>query len=287
MMKGKKIGLVLSGGGAMGAAHVGVLQVLSQYHIPIDIVTGTSMGALVGGFYASGMTYEDMKNRILSFKRTTLIDLNIFNIFQEGILGGKKVSKYIDNCVKDKTIEGCITKFGCIATDLVSGKKVELTSGNLSMAIRASIALPGLFLPVKMNGMDLYDGGMTDNLPIELAKKMGADIIIAVDVTGYKKEGKLNRPWTVLLSGFNRALARIVELSDNKADVLIKIEQPDVHMTDFTKNKMMKSFKYGKDAVLPRMPEIIELMNKNNIKVFDRKKAKPRLYKANNVKNSI
>lgn len=265
MINGKKIGLVLSGGGAMGFAHIGVLQVLSQNHVPIDIVTGTSMGALIGGLYASGMNYEEMKKRVGEFKSTTLMDFDPFLLFKSGIMGGKKLTKYLRTLYGDIKIEDCPTTFGCVATDLLTGDMVELTSGDLCDAVRASIAIPGVFTGVKKDGMELYDGGMTDNLPINLARKLGADVVIAIYVSPYKKEADLRRSLSVLVSGFNRATDSVVRALNEHADVFIQVDQPDVYVMSFSKPKINKSLKYGIKAAEDAMPELLKTLKKKGV----------------------
>ena len=158
-MKNKKVAVVLSGGGALGIAHLGVLEVLEQHNIPIDIITGTSMGALIGGLYSAGVSIEALRKKLLSFKRNHIVDIDMFALVKNGLLKGKKVVRYIENIVGNKKIEDCQKAFGCVATDLEKGEIVEITTGKLSNAIRSSIAVPGIFAPAQRLNKDLYDGG--------------------------------------------------------------------------------------------------------------------------------
>ncbi|MES9969637.1 MAG: patatin-like phospholipase family protein [Candidatus Thiodiazotropha sp.] len=207
------IGLVLSGGGARGAAHVGVLKVLEELRIPIDYIAGTSMGAIVGGLYASGMTAEalhqvvteadwggllsDRTPRALrSFRRKGdeigfLVDFDV-GIDESGLIfpGGLVQGQNLEIELKRHTIpvisiddfDSLPIPFRAIATDIVSGEAVVLDSGDLATAMRASMSAPGIFKPVKNDGRLLVDGGIANNLPIQVVREMGADILIVVDV---------------------------------------------------------------------------------------------------------
>ncbi|MEN7972810.1 MAG: patatin-like phospholipase family protein [Verrucomicrobiota bacterium] len=207
-----KIGLVLGGGGALGFAHVGVLQVMEELQIPIDYIGGTSMGAIVAGMYASGMSpaemerqfttlnwWEVLKDRsphpFLDYRRKVddkrlmgmefgLKDWRV--VFSPGVAYGQKLNNVLEtfsiNSVGITDFDQLNIPYRAVATDLRSGSSVTLKSGNLAEAMRASMAVPGAFTPVRMDGMVLVDGGVLNNVPVEAIKKMGADIIIAIDV---------------------------------------------------------------------------------------------------------
>lgn len=207
-----KIGLVLGGGGALGLAHVGVLQELEELQIPIDYIGGTSMGAVVAGMYASGMSPEEMERRFLALDwwdvlkdrssyqyldyRRKLDDkrfmgmefgLKDWNILHSpGMAYGQKLNNVLETFTLNSTgitdFDQLNIPYRAVATDLRSGKSVTLKSGNLAKAMRASMAVPGAFTPVRMDGMVLVDGGILKNIPIDVVKGMGADIVIAVDV---------------------------------------------------------------------------------------------------------
>lgn len=208
-----KIGLVLGGGGARGVAHIGVLQELERLQIPIDAIAGTSMGALVGGLYASGMTADELEDLVqsldwaaalsdqparddLSFRRKQ--DDRAYPIdFELGVRGSTFVlpdgvvqGHELDLLLRKLTLEvshissfdDLPIPFRAIAADIVTGDMVVLGSGDLAMALRASMSVPGAFAPADVDGRKLVDGGIAGNLPIDIAKQMGVDIVIAVDV---------------------------------------------------------------------------------------------------------
>lgn len=225
----KKVGLVLGGGGAKGAAEVGVLKVLEEADIPIDYIAGTSIGAIVGGLYAIGYDAADIdslyrnqdwlfllsdqvkresetflskeerekyivhiplsRERKVSLPTGYVKGQNIFNLFSKLTVGYHQVDDFSNLPIP----------FRCVAVDLVDGKEVVFSSGSLPMAMRASMSIPGVFAPVEWNGMMLMDGGALNNLPVDVAREMGADVIICVDLsTGWKKKEELKSPSAVV-----------------------------------------------------------------------------------------
>ena len=184
MINGKKIGLVLSGGGAKGFAHIGVLKVLEQNGIVPDIIVGTSMGSTMGGLYASGMSLNELELKCLELKPIDLFDLNAFNITKAGIIAGKKFIKLIEKNTKQQLIEDFPIKYACVACDIKTGKEYIFDKGKFSVATRTSCAIPGIFAPVKKDDMMLVDGGVINNIPTNVAYDMGADYVISVDCIG-------------------------------------------------------------------------------------------------------
>ncbi|WP_175856119.1 patatin-like phospholipase family protein [Burkholderia anthina] len=207
------IGLVLSGGGARGYAHLGVLKVLEENRIPIDCIAGTSMGAVVGGLYASGMAADEMQKRLsevnladIAFDVTDRADLPQSSrederLYINGLtLGfGKKGVKAPVGLVQGNRLQALLANwtaavptnqpfnqlpipYRAVATDLQTGQMVVLDHGSLPLAIRASMAMPGLFAPAEINGRALVDGGLVSNLPVDTARQMGANVVIAVDI---------------------------------------------------------------------------------------------------------
>ena len=177
--KRHKVGLILTGGAARGYCHVGVLSVLEEYHIPIDFIIGISMGSIVGGYYSYGYSIDQMINIARHFKLMSLIEIN--RPFT-GFLSGDKLEKIFIRDVDHVNIENLKKKLIIIATDLITQKMVIFDHGPLYIAMRASSAIPGVFDPVKYKNMLLVDGGVLTNYPIDLARKMGADIIIVSNV---------------------------------------------------------------------------------------------------------
>ena len=221
-----KVGVVLGGGGARGASHIGVLKYIEELGIPVDFVAGTSMGSIIGGFYALGYTPDELTDLIagidwseyignkndrtmMSYEMRKRNSTTIFNVpfsdesFFDSDPNAKFVSQlpsaYVNNsslvnlfndlCVgyqEEMDFNDLPIPFACVATDMISGKEVVLRSGSVPTAMRASMAIPGLFSPVKMGDMVLVDGGLVNNFPADVLREMGADIIIGVEVTSMK-----------------------------------------------------------------------------------------------------
>jgi NTE family protein len=209
-----KIGLALSGGGARGAAHIGVLKVLEEHRVPIDYIAGTSMGSIVGGLYASGMSTDELESVISevdwadafvdriprkdrSFRRKRDDDLYLVKNkpgvapggfrFPPGILDGQKVDillkKYTLPVVTVRNFDDLSIPFRAVAADIATGEAVVLDHGDLALAMRASMSIPVVFAPREIDGRLLVDGGVAANLPIDVVRRMGADIVIAVDIS--------------------------------------------------------------------------------------------------------
>jgi NTE family protein len=208
-----RVGLVLSGGGARGLAHVGVLKALEEARIPIDLIVGTSMGAIVGGLYASGMSPAELENELLAVDWSGLFngesprdvrtqrqkeeDFAFSPVLQLGFRDGEfrlptgavstrsleaLLRRYTLRTRRLASFDGLPTPFRAIATDLESGQAVVMDDGDLASALRASMSVPGVFSPLEINGRILGDGGLVNNLPIDVARRMGADVVIAVNI---------------------------------------------------------------------------------------------------------
>ncbi len=257
----KKVGIALSGGSAYGYAHIGVLEVLEENNIPVDIITGTSMGALVGGVYASGVSIEDMHKKLSNFSKRKMVDVNPLFLSNGGLIIGNKVNQILKSMIGNKTLEECKIPFKAVATNIANGEKHVFETGSLVQAIRASISVPGMFKPVKIDNMVLVDGGLCDNMPVEEARKMGADVVIGVDVcTYYKKQNNLRTMIDVLISSANLMVSNLVKAKQDKGDLCIKIDQPDVSFNDFTYKDALKSIELGRKYALELLPEIKKLV---------------------------
>jgi NTE family protein len=179
----RKVGLALGGGGARGLAHIGVLKALEREGIPIDCLAGTSMGGLIAAGYAAGLSPDFLEQEALrmgSLRR--LLALADPALPQRGLFEGQKVYQYLVGRLGDRTFDDLQLPLALVAVDLNSGRDVYLRQGRVADAVRATIALPGIFTPVEWNGQLLVDGGLLDNLPADAVRQMGADVVIAVDV---------------------------------------------------------------------------------------------------------
>ncbi|SDG96317.1 patatin-like phospholipase family protein [Pelagibacterium luteolum] len=180
-MKQIKVGLALGSGAARGWSHIGVLEALLDAGIVPDIVCGTSMGALVGGAYASGRLAE-LKAWAVTADRKVVTSMIDVSLLAGGLVDGMRIVKWLGDLEVSRDIETLGVPFGAVATDLTTGREVWLQSGALDKAIRASIALPGIFSPTEIEGRWLVDGGLVNPVPVSLCRAMGADFIIAVNL---------------------------------------------------------------------------------------------------------
>lgn len=257
----KKVGLALSGGSAYGYAHIGVLEVLEENNIPVNIIAGTSMGALLGGIYASGVSIQDMHKRLANFSKIKMVDVNPLFLSHGGLIIGNKVTQILKNMAGNKTLEECKIPFKAIATDIATGEKYVFEKGDLVQAIRASISVPGMFKPVKIEDKVLVDGGLSDNMPVEEVRKMGADVVIGVDVcTYYKKQNNLKTMIDIVISASNIMVSNLVKAKKDKGDICIKIEQPNVSFNGFSYKDALKSIEFGRKYALEMLPEIKRLV---------------------------
>lgn len=177
----EKISLVLSGGGARGIAHIGVIEELEKQGYEIHSITGTSMGAVVGGIYANGKI-EEFKKWLLELDKVDVFKLVDFTLFDSGFIKGDRMFEELSTFIKDTQIEDLPITFSATATDLISKKEILFTQGNLYDAMRASISIPNVFTPVKTEDSILVDGGVINNIPINHAKRIDNDLLIAVNV---------------------------------------------------------------------------------------------------------
>ncbi len=266
-----KIGLALSGGGARGAAHIGVIRRLEELNIPIDYIAGTSMGAIVGGLYASGLETSEIESIILgldwqsalkdegkrsdrSFRRKRDDDLNLIKFktrlkngkpnLPKGIITGQNVSLLLSSLTKHvsniRDFDSLNIPFRAVATNIVTGDDVVLSSGNLAKAMRASMSIPAILTPVEIGDTYLVDGGVSNNLPINVVRNMGADIVIAVDITSplFNREQlesivSITNQLSIILTKKNSE-AQIKTLTEN--DILITPDLYQIEVMDFEKS---------------------------------------------------
>lgn len=254
----KKVALVLSGGSALGFAHVGVIKVLEKYNVPIDIVVGTSMGGLVGASYSAGLSAEEMTKFACKFKRIHFIDVN-FNA--SGLFSGKGVMKNINKFLPNVNIGNLDTKFACVSCDLLSEKAVILDKGSLRDAVRATLSIPGFFVPFKYKDKLLIDGGVVNNMPIDIAKQMGAEAIIAVDVLKYCKLKKAPKnAIDTLVASINILTKANQDHALTSSDIVIEPDISGFTQMSFGKKNALKLIQIGEKATEKRIKEILEII---------------------------
>ncbi len=219
-----KIGLALGAGGARGFAHLGVIKALVEANISIDLIAGSSMGALVGCFYGVGQKMEDLYKLSTSFRRKYYLD---FTVPKMGFISGKRIKEFIQLFTHNKNIEELNIPVAVVATDLMNGEKVIFREGPISTAVRASISIPGIFVPERVNGRLLVDGGVIDRVPVSVVKDMGADITIGVDVSHVKTDADISTIFDVIMQSIDIMQLEIVAHREFTSDVMIR---PHVEM---------------------------------------------------------
>jgi len=183
MRRKKKIGLALSGGAARGMAHIGVLEVLERENIPVDIITGTSAGAMAGALYAKDGNCKQIRAVIKELSRHKLASFIDPSLPRSGFIKGRRIKDLMAKFIgKDLKFSDLKIPFACVATDINTGEEVVLNEGSVPEAVRASISIPGIFTVVKMDNRYLVDGGLVNPVPVSVAREMGADLVIAVNV---------------------------------------------------------------------------------------------------------
>ncbi len=180
-MERRRVGLALGGGAARGLAHIGVLSVLEERGIPIDYIAGTSVGSVVGALYAAGVPLRDIR---LASEKVRWHHLLRLTVPREGVVAARGLEDYLDRLIGGRTFEQLAIPFAAVCVDVITGDVVVLREGRVADAVRASCAIPGIFSPVRRDGRLLVDGGLLNNLPSDVVRAMGADVVLAVDVNG-------------------------------------------------------------------------------------------------------
>ena len=259
-----KVGLALGSGGARGFCHIGVIEALEENGIIPHCIAGCSLGALVGGCYASGVSIDRMKEVAKKSTMTAILDLKV-SFKNNGFLKGNRAIKIVQKMIGDARIEDCKIPFCATACNINTGEKVEFTDGELLPAMRASMSIPIIFHAVeKSKNVVLVDGGIIERVPILSAKKLGADVVIAVDAIGYPENDFVRK------RGFSKMFERVFKIMDWKAtkenlkeaDIVITPEQGDRSMMDFNKDNL-KSVRFGYEATIAAMPQIKRLLNRD------------------------
>ncbi|WP_373275373.1 patatin-like phospholipase family protein [Pandoraea commovens] len=249
-----KIGLALGGGAARGFAHVGVIKALEARGIHADIVVGTSAGSVVGAMYASGLNGFQL-NRLASTMDEASISDWTMPFRSRGMLRGEALQSYVNKVLKDRTIEQMPRQLGIVATDLQSGAPILFRRGNTGQAVRASSSVPGVFEPVHIGNRDYVDGGLVAPVPAEYARQMGADFVIAVDISANPTAQATQGQFDILMQTFTIMGQSIKQYElEKNADVVIRPSLAKMGASDFQgRNRAILA---GEEAVAKMWPEI-------------------------------
>ncbi|MFC1655745.1 patatin-like phospholipase family protein [Patescibacteria group bacterium] len=285
------IGLALGSGGAKGLAHFGVLKVLEKNGIKPDMITGSSMGAVIGAAYALGMPLKELEEKAYKFFSSShIFKVRNFHFFHESLIRADDIRKGFYEFVGDHTFKDCKIPFMALGLDLESGEEVRITSGKLIDAIEAASAIPGIFPPVFFNGRYLVDGGLVNPTPVDYLREKNVDIIIGIHMTNitskqfisamvwdkfYKKPGKLKKQKHGMLEQAKlnmtlmvHILLRTIEIARKlNAKIAFLTAHPDVVVQPYTMDIGMLEFerigeaiRYGEEAMEREMPKLLKMI---------------------------
>ncbi|MGY0633457.1 patatin-like phospholipase family protein [Luteimonas sp. A478] len=246
-----RVGLALGGGAAKGFAHIGVIKMLEANGITIDVVAGTSAGSVVGAMYAGGMDAFALQERAVALDEASIRDMRLFS---GGLLQGQKLQDYVNAQVDGRPIERLGKPFAAVSTRLDNGARTVFTRGNTGQAVRASSAVPGVFEPAKIGDYSYVDGGVSSPVPVDAARQLGADVVIAVDISTQASGTTPDH----LLGIVNQSIAimgqRLGAEERGRADVVIRPEVDDIGPADFSQRA--RAIADGERAALAAMPQI-------------------------------
>ena len=248
-----RIGLALGGGAARGFAHVGVIQVLEEAGIKPDLVVGTSAGSLVAAIYASGKNGVQLQQVSEAMEEAMLTDWTL-PLFNRGMLRGEAMARYVNTQVAGKLIEAMPLPLGIVATDLNSGEAILFRRGDTGSAVRASSAVPAVFQPVKIAGHEYVDGGLVSPVPVRSARQMGAELVIAVDISSAPEGNPAGDTLQVMLQTFAIMGKSINTFELRDADVVVRPVLLGVGSADFGSRR--RSIEAGRQAMLARLPQL-------------------------------
>ncbi len=249
--KPKKIGLALGGGAARGFAHVGVIQVLEEAGIRPDLVVGTSAGSLVAALYASGKTPAQLLQLSQSMDEATFADWQMPGL-SRGLIKGEALARYVNQQVNQMPIEAMPMPLGMVATELKTGDPILFRRGDTGTAVRASSAVPAIFQPVTISGRDYVDGGLVSPVPVRFAKEMGAQFVIAVDISSPPEGATTDGSVQILLQTFSIMSKSINRFELLNAELVIRPNLTGIASSDF--GSRVKSIQAGRAAMLAALP---------------------------------
>jgi NTE family protein len=250
-----RIGLALGGGAARGFAHIGVIQVLEENGIRPDLVVGTSAGSLVAALYASGKSGTALSQLADGMDETAFTD---WSFPGRGLLRGEALARYVRDNTGGLMIQQMKMPLGIVATDLDNGQPILFRFGDAGMAVRASSAVPAVFLPVRIGSREYVDGGLVSPVPVRFARQMGADVVIAVDISAVPEGNATGDPMRMLLQTFAIMGRSINSFELREADIVLRPKLPGVSGADFAQRK--RSIQAGREAALAQVAELKALI---------------------------
>lgn len=250
------IGLALGSGAARGLAHIGVLKALEEMEIEIDMISGSSAGALIGGLYVAGISPSMIEKLAIQIDKKIWTD---FTIPKKGIIKGEKIQEILKLVTGDRKIEELDKKLMIVATDLKTGEEVIFSEGAIHTAIRASISIPGVFEPLEYGDRMLVDGGVVDRVPVSILKDRGADIVIGIDVGFSRYQSKFIHMFDIILQSIDIMAKQIMEADLSQADLIIS--PPLSHIESSKFELVEECTKIGYEETMAKEKKILDLVN--------------------------
>jgi NTE family protein len=257
--KPARIAVVLGGGGSKGFAHIGVLKVLEAQKIPINMVVGTSAGSIVGSLYASGKTAFELQGIAMKMEADNVIDYD-WKIWNGGLIKGEKLENFINANIQNTPIEKLKICFYAVATNAATGEEVVFARGNTGMAVHASCSVPGVFQPLKIGNNAYLDGGVVSPVAVDVARRNGADIVIAVDISGGINTDVPDGIIDTMRKSLSIMYAKIAEYQIKNADIVIRPNMKNIGSTDM--DKFNEAIFEGEKAASIKIPEIQKIIDK-------------------------
>lgn len=252
-----KIALVLGAGASKGFAHIGVLKILETSKVPIHMIVGTSVGSFVGSLYASGYDAYALQKISLPLEKSDIVELTLPD---NGFLKGERLRDFINKKVKNAPIEKLKIPFYAVATDIKTGEIAVFNAGNTGMAVQASCSIPGVFQPARFSGASYVDGGVVDPLAVDVARKYGANVVIAVDISSGVDTVVPTSTIETIMKSIQIMYSKMSQPSISQADVVIKPLVGFVGSADF--NHRNEAIMEGEKAALAAMPSITTILTK-------------------------
>jgi len=246
-----RIALVLGAGAAKGFAHIGVLKILESKGVPVHMIVGTSAGSFVGGLYAYGYSAYQLQTLAMSLTRDDVTELILPD---KGFVGGERLRSYVNAKVQNTPIEKFRIPFYAVATDIRTGEEAVFATGNAGMAVQASCSVPGVFRPVNFSGKTYVDGGVVNPLPVDVARRYGADVVIAVNLSSNVARNLPAGTFETLLKSIDIMYGKIAEAQIAKADVVILPNVGFIGSADFTRRH--EAVLEGEKAAFAALPQI-------------------------------
>jgi NTE family protein len=256
-LKPAKIAVVLGAGASKGFAHIGVLKVLESHNVPIHMIVGTSAGSVVGSLYAYGYDAFKLQEIAMKIEKDDVVDLTIPD---NGFIKGEKLESYINYYLANTPLEKLKIRFYAVATDVSTGEEVAFATGNTGTAVRASCSIPGIFQPVRIAGKAYVDGGVVSPVAVEVARRYGADVVIAVDISGGVASAVPQGIMETILQSLDIMYAKISAFQLSKADVVIRPKVGHIGYSDLSRRN--EAVLEGEKAAMEAMPAIQVIIEK-------------------------